>query len=570
MATFLPNIPRARYRLARDVEDEFVAWPMVDSLYNFLNVLGPDHYIASLLPGQQPPPVAIIGAGPSGIVAAFELMRAGFTPVIFEAGDRIGGRNWSVHLTGQAIAEMGAMRVPTQNKVFFHYADMVGLTYGPFPDPGVVLTSLYYENQRTLWLPGDKPPGQFEQISEDFNRFVGPYLAKIWNPWRKGDLDQVRTVWQEYINRWCGVSWYEGVAQGTGWNAQQLNAFGALGMGSGGFGPLYPISFLDIFRLLVNQLETDQLLIAEGIETLTERLYALKVPRAVGAPASLQELEAVHFGCRVTAVKPQPDGNVAIQYVEDGVPKSKIFGAAIAAITTRAMEKIGFTLPGSPVAEEDPRVSLRVLHMTQSSKLFIQTKTKFWLNSDGTPNPSIPQTILTDEMPRSVYCINYGDPTNPNEPGVVLVSYVWEDDSAKLLSMTPDQRFVLFRNIIAQFEPEFAEHLIPDAPVLSIDWQTQEYYQGAFKLNFPDQETWVQKVYYQFLTCLDPERDTGVYLAGDGVGWNGGWTECAMETGLNAAAAVAQRLGAVAAPDGPLTQQPLYEYPPVPVNAIVA
>lgn len=567
--SFLPNIPRPRYLALREVEEDFVAWPMVDSLYDYLNVLGPDKFIAHLPPEMTPPPVAIIGAGRSGIVAAYELMRAGFTPVIFEASDRIGGRNWSLPLAQQAIAEMGAMRVPVQNKVFYYYADLVGLTYGPFPDPGVVLTSLYYENQRMLWLPGDNPPGQFERITEEFNRFVNPLLAAIWAPWREGNMDGVRRVWQQYINRWCGVSWYEGVAQGTGWNSEDLNAFGALGMGSGGFGPLYPISFLDIFRLLVNQLESHQQLIAEGIETLPLRLYERKVQRATGgAPVSLEDLGAVRFGCRVTAVKPQDNGRVAIEYVDDGEQKREHFGAAIAAITTRAMEKIGFTMPGSPISES-PRVAVRALHMTQSSKLFIQTKNKFWLNADGTPSATIPQTILTDEMPRSTYCINYGDPTNPNEPGVVLISYVWEDDSAKLLSMSPNERFSMFRNIIAQFEPEFASHLIPDGDIISIDWQTEEFYQGAFKLNFPDQETWVQQVYYQFLTALSPDADTGVYLAGDGVGWNGGWTECAMETGLNAAAAAAQHLGAISAPDGPLVQVPLYNYPPVPVGVTV-
>jgi hypothetical protein len=33
-----------------------------------------------------------------------------------------------------------------------------------------------------------------------------------------------------------------------------------------------------------------------------------------------------------------------------------------------------------------------------------------------------------------------------------------------------------------------------------------------------------------------------VYLAGDGISWTGGWVEGAIETGLNAAAAVVTRL----------------------------
>ncbi|HSF56008.1 MAG TPA: FAD/NAD(P)-binding protein, partial [Algoriphagus sp.] len=36
--------------------------------------------------------IYIIGAGLSGLVAALELEKSGFTPIILEASDRIGGR----------------------------------------------------------------------------------------------------------------------------------------------------------------------------------------------------------------------------------------------------------------------------------------------------------------------------------------------------------------------------------------------------------------------------------------------------------------------------------------------
>ena len=70
----------------------------------------------------------------------------------------------------------------------------------------------------------------------------------------------------------------------------------------------------------------------------------------------------------------------------------------------------------------------------------------------------------------------------------------------------------------------------------------------------------MQTAYYQFLTANDSTQDTGVYLAGDGVSWSGGWTEGAMHTGLNAACAVIQRLGGTLYPNSPLTQEILYAY----------
>ena len=116
--------------------------------------------------------VGIVGAGAAGIVAAYELFRAGLDPVIFEATDRIGGRNYSEPFGGKAganaaIAELGAMRVPPSCKVFYYYAGLLGMKFSTFPDPGKVPTTLYYENDCYQWAPGRPAPGPFAQIAAD-------------------------------------------------------------------------------------------------------------------------------------------------------------------------------------------------------------------------------------------------------------------------------------------------------------------------------------------------------------------------------------------------------------------
>lgn len=61
--------------------------------------------------GQE---VAIIGAGIAGMVAAYELMKLGLRPVLYESA-RIGGRLRSQQFDGApegVIAELGGMRFP--------------------------------------------------------------------------------------------------------------------------------------------------------------------------------------------------------------------------------------------------------------------------------------------------------------------------------------------------------------------------------------------------------------------------------------------------------------------------
>ncbi len=64
----------------------------------------------------------------------------------------------------------------------------------------------------------------------------------------------------------------------------------------------------------------------------------------------------------------------------------------------------------------------------------------------------------------------------------------------------------------------------------------------------------MHRAYFQFLSALDGQTDPGVYLAGDSISWSGGWVEGALHTAVNAAAAVARRLGGEVGPASPLGQ----------------
>ncbi|MDY6811347.1 MAG: FAD-dependent oxidoreductase, partial [Actinomycetota bacterium] len=79
--------------------------------------------------------VAVIGAGMAGMVAAYELMKVGLRPVVYEP-ERIGGRLRSEHFVpGEPeVAELGGMRFPISSSTFFHYVDAFGLRSRPFPN----------------------------------------------------------------------------------------------------------------------------------------------------------------------------------------------------------------------------------------------------------------------------------------------------------------------------------------------------------------------------------------------------------------------------------------------------
>lgn len=564
--SFFPHLTGAGLR-ARDLPTgEPGPWPMVDTLYDYAAFLSDGAPIATVAPPLWGTRVAIVGAGAAGIVAAYELFRAGLNPVVFEATDRIGGRNHSHRFgrapaTSAALAELGAMRVPASCAVFFHYARLLDLTFTSFPDPGSVPTTLHYRGVNYRWNPGDDAPGPFAAIARAFGAFSNQLTEPVWTPWKAGDREGVRMAWQALIDRYADVSFLTALAQGIPeWSPADLDAFGALGMGSGGFGPVYGIGFLEILRILVNRWEIDQKLPQLGIGGLTSQLYHRKVKRPDGTTASLADIQSVRLNSPVTGLD-SVGGKVVVRFSPPGGPAVETFPATVVATTSHAMAFMGLTVSPEagepaepPVLSAGVKSALRNLPLMTSSKLFIRTRDKFWRRAtDG-----MPQTIQTDELPRGIYCLDYPQ----TDEGVVLISYTWGDDSNRLLARSPRDRFGVFKDIIGRIDQTFASHLVPmDDEIVAIDWQSSDHYFGAFRLNQPGDEPHLHQAYYQFLDVLTPAADRGVYLAGDSVSWAGGWTEGALQTGLNAACAAAKRIGAALPAHSPLSQQKtLYHY----------
>ena len=81
----------------------------------------------------------------------------------------------------------------------------------------------------------------------------------------------------------------------------------------------------------------------------------------------------------------------------------------------------------------------------------------------------------------------------------------------------------------------------------SIVWQTEALSFGAFKIDFPEQYYYTSQMVYQY---HDAKKDpTGrsarrIFVANNNCSFQGGWIEGAMQSGVNAAAAVLKVMNA--------------------------
>ena len=103
--------------------------------------------------------------------------------------------------------------------------------------------------------------------------------------------EEVLDAWQELAGAGDGtVTHFEHLSFGAGLSVifqlnpnppgggdDDMEIFGTLGVGSGGFGSLYSVQFLEIFRLFVNELETDQQFVPTGIASVYDAIANAKV-----------------------------------------------------------------------------------------------------------------------------------------------------------------------------------------------------------------------------------------------------------------------------------------------------
>jgi len=466
---------------------------------------------------RHPARVAVIGAGAAGLAAAFELARAGIEPVVYEASNRIGGRLYSYRFPGDrhAVAELGAMRFPPTAFTLFHYVKAFGLQTQMFPDPLVVPTALYVNEERHICRGEEELPQPLRQVAEKWTDLVQRIVQLEQR--ESGTAETRRKLWQEQVEKYANKSFYQFLVD-NGWSPAEMDLFGSLGLGTGGFDSLYNISFLEFLRITHCRWEADQKLIKGGVEQLAARLWDTRRACRRFGETSVRELNNCRWrpGVRIIA------RNGKRILIGDSSGGTDSFDAAILACALPAIEANIDIAPG--IFSPDVIKAIRRVHHIGSSKVFVRTNEAFWKE-----DRNFPRCAITDEMTRGTYLFDFDD----SQSGVVCLSYTWEDASQKFLSLDPEQQVeaclkTLERVLGAdRFRDQVEE-------TITISWEKTPHYHGAFKLNYPGQYT-DQVALFEQNRAADHAWDHGVYLAGDSVSFSGGWVEGALQTGIQAA-----------------------------------
>jgi tryptophan 2-monooxygenase len=500
--------------------------------------------LATLPASARGTEVAIVGAGMAGMTAAYELMKLGLKPVIYEAS-RMGGRLRSQPFEGGqgVVAELGGMRFPASSTAFFHYVKLLGLESKPFPNPltpaaGSTVVDLEGQTHYARTL-ADLPP-LFREVADAWADALDELgFGDLQQALRQRDVPRLKALWDALVPLWDDRTFYDFVAQSKAFSKlsfRHREVFGQVGFGTGGWDSDFPNTMLEILRVVLTGCDEDQHLIVGGVQQVPLGLWQHAPEQITHWPAGTS-LARLHGGATrpgVTAIRRAASGQLA---VTDSWGTEREYPAVL--VTCQSW------LLTTQIAVEESLFSQKLwmaldrTRYMQSSKTFVMVDRPFWKDVDPATGRDTLSMTLTDRLTRGTYLFDNG----PDKPAVMCLSYAWMSDALKMLPHPPAKRVQLALDALRKIYPtvDIAGHIVGDP--ITISWEADPYFLGAFKGALPGHYRYNQRMYGHFMQDSLPAAERGIFLAGDDISFTPAWVEGAVQTSLNAVWGIVHQLG---------------------------
>lgn len=497
--------------------------------------------------------VAVVGAGLSGLVTAYELMKLGLRPVIYES-DRIGGRlrTASFPSAPDVVADLGGMRFPVSGRAFYHYLDLLGLPTLAFPNPLADVTPstvIELKGQSYYARTAADLPAFFTEVADAWKAAVndGAAFAEMQEAIRSRDTARIKQLWNALLPELDEKTFYGFIAESKSFKEAGFahrEAFGQVGFGTGGWDTDFPNSILEILRVVYTDADDGHRRIVGGAQRLPEALWDHAPSGMAHWPAGTS-LSSLHGGAprgAVARIARGADGDLLVQERWGRAAKYRAVVTTCQSwlLSTRIHTQESLFAPEMWTAIERS-------HYMQSSKTFVMVDRPFWKDTDPATGRDVLSMTLTDRLNRATYLLDDG----PDKPALILLSYTWNDDALKWLALSAEERVELMLHSLRQIYPgvDIASHIIGQP--ITVSWEADPNFMGAFKANLPGHYRYQQRLFSHFKQDGLPEHQRGIFLAGDDISFTAGWAEGAVTTGLNAVWGVVQHLGGSSAPENP-------------------
>ena len=446
--------------------------------------------------GGSPKSVIVIGGGMAGLVAAFELDRAGHDVLVLEAQNRVGGRIYTCRDFAPGLyAEFGAMRIPRAHDLTLAYCDLFDLELTPFV-MGNPHGLAYIGGERMTMAEAQAQPERmpFELAEHERGRSADELWAEAIADIRTMLETEGDSAWDTIVAEYDRYSLYE-FLQARGFSEAAIEFYAVMNFVEA-----------DMNNAVVEVLREDLGGAYEDMQTILGGMDAL--PNAMYAAIS----DRVRFGAEVHAID-QDATSVTIHYKTEAGRYTASADYAICTVPFPVLRTIEVLTPFS----HEKQRAIRQLNYHASTKVLFQVRNRFWEQED-----QIVGGATVTDLP--IRRMNYPGSDPSTTRGVLLASYTWGQDALQWGAMDEETRLEEALQNVAQIHPRIRDEYEIGA---SYAWYSDRWARGAFALFAPEQQTALQEA------IVKPEGR--IQFAGEHCSLYHAWIQGALESGIRAA-----------------------------------
>ena len=412
--------------------------------------------LAAMLPGcaKRIPTVAVVGAGLAGLVATWELRKAGLSVRTFEAANRAGGRAWTLrgHFDNDRFVDAGAMGSDRSYTRWVGYCDQFGIELETPSSPrrdsqtyldGRLLSGSALRDDPALWpLPltdAEKAKAPSRLLFSELQ----PIAAEI------GAVDNVLDpAWADYDD----LSLLEFLRQ-----RGLSDAAIALVERSLNYNSLATVSTLSALRDTARRLQGPP-------APVTPVAGHGALPEAMAAQLD----DTITYNTSLTAVSTLEDG-VRLTFSSGDTQTTYDADYAVLTLPFTALRKVAFE-PGLPAERQS---MINRLPYTRIAKTFVQARRRFWESGNDF------SVLTSDTAFERVFNLSSAE---AGEPGLLL-NWINGTGLDTFTELDEDEHAALVTEWLESLWPNAADGF--EKPI-TINW-AKRYSEGAYAHYAPGQ-----------------------------------------------------------------------------------